>query len=1694
MPLPQTDFAVRFAHQAHQTPDAPAVEFEGRSLTYAELAARAHRCAGTLTARGVGVGTIVGVAARPGLDLVVSILAVIKSGAAWLPLDPAYPTERLRYMVEDSGVGLVLAEPGDAAAFDDLVEVLAPDRDPLAASGPRRPAEYPDPGPSDLAYVIYTSGSTGRPKGVMLTRAGLANLVAAQLDIFGAGPGARVLQFAPTSFDASVFEVAMALCAGATLVMAARADIGPGPGLADFLRDHRITHVTLPPSVLATVPATALPDLGVLVCAGEALPAPLVEQWAPGRRMFNAYGPTETTVWATLAEVSAGACTPSIGHPIPGCHAVVVDSRLAPVPDGVAGELAVGGVGVARGYLGRPALTAARFVPDGRTGERVYLTGDHVVRQPDGSLAFRGRVDHQVKLRGFRIELEEVTAQLRMHDRVSDAVVVVRDDGAGDQLVGYVSGTAEPGELSAYLREHLPAHLLPAAVVVLEQLPLSPSGKIDRAALPAPTLADEAAYVAPGTPTERALANILSTLLGRRQVSVHDDFFALGGHSLLAGRYAARVRSELGHELSLRALYESRTVAATAARLDAARPGGPSAPTPPPIRRRNRQPNEPVPLSFPQERIWFLDQLAGGNRAYNAQATIRLTGALELDALRRTLSEIVRRHEAFRSSFALVKDTPMQVVHPPREVVLPLVDLTTLAADDREAAAEERVRQAVQGRFDLGDPPLVRWLLLRLSEHEHLLVHIEHHLVHDGWSYARFLHELQALYPAFLSGQPSPLDPPAVQYADFVLWQREWMQGDVLAAYVEHWRQELDGAPATLDLPTDRPRPVNQRFDGAALRFDLPPQLCRQLRAYSKARGVTLYTSMLAGFAALLARRSGQHDIVIGTGVANRRMSEIEHMVGMVVNTLPLRIRLDEAATFDELARQVHLTTGRAHEWQDVPLDRVVTALQLQHDPSRNPLFQAMFSFHDSRVPSLEFGGLRGVVQERHNNTAKTDLNIVVIPRAEQRTGQAVGDDDAPITLIWEYATDLFDESTMQAMRTEYQTLLAWAVAEPERDLEALALVPPAESERLLALMTGPATPFPADCGIADLFAEQVARAPDAVAVIEADRYLTYAELDDRARRLASVLRAAGVGPETPVGVMFERGLDLLSVLLGVVLAGGAYVPLDPAYPPDRLTWMLKDAAAPVVVTRAALRERLTGAPVLLIALDEQDDALATADPSERWCTGGGRNLAYVMFTSGSAGRAKGVQVEHRSIARLVKSSDYLEFGPSKRFAQVADASFDALTFELWGALLNGGSVCVIPPDAVLTPGELGRQLRANEVTSMFLTSALFTEVMAEHPDSFDTVTDLLIGGDALNVSRVRKLLDRGAGVRPARVVNGYGPTETTTFAVCHLIEQVPEDATSIPIGRPISNTTGYVLDHRLRPVPAGVVGELYIGGPGVARGYAARPGLTADRFCPDPFVAGGARMYRTGDRVRLLPDATIEYLGRVDNQVKIRGYRVDPAEVESTMLEHPDLVQAAVIVRGADVHKRLAAYFVPAPNRPAVSASQLRAFLADRLPPYLLPSSLVELAQMPVTTSGKLDRGALPDPAYVEPADTPFVEPRDSVEAAVAALVCELVGLDRVGVHDDFYSVGGHSLLAMRLVARVNDQWSCDVALRDFLHVPTVARLASAVTATRGQGRAPIAVRAPSEDELLLQRLDELTDEEVEALLYETTHGEAES
>jgi amino acid adenylation domain-containing protein len=1633
---------VEAAARAH--PGRVAVAFEGASLTYAALNHRANRLARRLRRRGVGPETRVGVCIERSLELPVALLGVLKAGGAYVPLDPAYPRERLEHMVEDGGVRLVIAQPHLAGRVAvQGVEVVRLDTAEGEAERESGDDVYGGALPANLAYVLFTSGSTGRPKGVMVSHQAVVRLLAQEGwcrfeadEVF--------LQFVPIAFDVSTFELWGPLSCGARLVLF----LPHTPSLdelAGFIRREGVTTLWLTSGLfhqMVDSRPTAFAGVRRLLSGGDVLSPPHVRrvlELNPGLVMVNGYGPTEVTTYTTchVMRDAAEATDPvSIGRPIGNTRVYVLDAAMEPVAPGVPGELYAGGHGVARGYQGRPALTAGRFVPDpfaARPGARLYRTGDRARWRADGTLEFMGRIDQQVKIRGFRIEPGEVESALRGHPAVCEAAVVAREDAPGDRrLVAYVVASGEPaqaGELAAHLRTRLPDYMVPSAFVALDALPLTANGKVDRRALPAPAAVAEAgraAYVAPRDPTEELLAAAWADVLGVERVGVHDDVFALGGHSLASMRVAARLRDATGVELPLAALFENPTVESLARAAGEAAGGTPDFPPVTPAPREGR-----IPPALQQESVCFLQQLAPGNLSYHFQAALTLRGPLRADLLERALTEIVRRHEILRTAFPSDESGPYQRIEAPWEVRLPVVDLTHLAPGERPAAVEAWIAAHVREPFDLARLPLIQWTLLRTAPDRHVLVEKEHHVVHDGWSINALLGELVRLYGAFLAGEPSPLAELPVQFADYAVWQREWMRSPAARAQLDYWKGTLAGFPGVLELPTDRPRPPTQRFLGAAPRFRLPGELYRALKGVARREGATLFMTMLAAFDVLLARYAGTDDVAIASALAARRQREVEGLIGMFVNAVPIRTDLSGDPTFSALLARVRRTTLGAYANQDIPFEAVVEAVAPERDLSRNPLVQVGFSFHDSAVPELALPGVELELEVGlSNGSAKFDMQLIVIPHGEQRLGRA-GTDDS-ITVIWEYDSDLFDAATVERMFAHYRALLEHAAARPGARISSLPMAAPGE-DPAAARANQTARPYPRE-PVHRLFEAAVAASPGAVAIEFGHERVTYAELDARAERLARRLRALGVGPDARVAVCLDRSPSLVAALFGVLKAGGAWVPLDPAYPAERIAYVLADARPAVVVTDAALAGRLPAPGVPIV--------LADAEGDETGATAGGvpevspDDLAYLIYTSGSTGTPKGVMVPHGAVANFLASMRHAPgLVPGDRLLAVTTAGFDISVLELFLPLTTGATVVLADRETAADAARLAALLQASGAGVMQATPATWRMLLESGWRPGPGLT-LLSGGEALPPELAEKLAAGGAALW-----NLYGPTETTVWSAAERVDP----ARGVALGRPIANTRVQVVDAALRPVPVGVPGELAIAGDGVARGYRGRPGATAERFVPDPLSPRpGARMYRTGDRARWRADGRLEFMGRLDAQVKVRGHRIEPAEVEAALLRHPAVRQAVVGARGGAGAARLVAWLLPASE--PVPPGELRAAAREILPEFMVPTSFVWMDAFPLTPSGKLDRRALPEPGGARPEVAEFVAPRTPVEEALAAIWREVLGVDRVGVHDRFFDLGGHSLLATQVISRIQRSLGAELPLRALFEAPTVAALAGRV------------------------------------------------
>ncbi|WP_172381755.1 non-ribosomal peptide synthetase [Streptomyces sp. MNP-20] len=1636
---PHPSLGELFAAWVARTPDAPAVTDGRRTWSYRELAQRADRLAADLVRRGAGPDRTVALVLPRSMELIAAEIAVTRASAAFLPVDPGYPAERRALMLADAAPVVVLDDPARVRAVLDDAAGPVPDR-------------WPEPvGADHAAYVIYTSGSTGTPKGVTVTHRGIAGFSRGCAEQYAVRPGDRILQFSSPSFDAAVLELCSSVLSGATLVVPPH---GPwlGDELAAVLDEHRITHALIPPAALATLPdpahGAAGSHLSTLIVGAEACPPALVDRWAPGRRMINSYGPTEATVVASwTGPLTAGSGAPSIGTPLPGTQVHVLDATLRPVAPGADGELYVGGDGVARGYHGRPGLTATRFVasPFGPPGARLYRTGDRARRNAEGELEFLGRADRQVKVRGFRIEPGEIEAVLLRHPGVREAVVVVREDDPGRRrLVGYVTPTdadraPEPAALRAATATALPAHMVPAAVVVLDELPLTSHHKVDHRALPAPVRETADGWTRPRTPQEEALAAIWAEVLAVDAVGADDDFFDLGGDSVLAARTLSRVAEELGVRLAVRDVFTARTVAALAPLL-----GDPSATAPPePIPPAPR--DGPLPLSSAQQRLWFLDDLTQGGTEYNTGVALRLRGDLDGAALRRALDRLAARHDALRTTFATVAGQGVQRVSATAELPLRTADVAHVPAARRAEVAERLLTVELGRAFDLATGPLTRALLIRLTDGEHLLLLAQHHIVTDGWSVGLLTRELTALYHAEATGAPDGLPAPTVQYPDFAVWERRQRSSGTDSDDLAYWKRHLTGMQQ-LDLPTDRPRPPVRTTVGDAHRHPIPADLVERLRQLAAGRGTTLFTLFAAASAVLFSRYSGQRDVAFGTVTNGRGRRDLEDVTGFFANTVVLREEVDDTTTVGGFVERMRATVLDAFAHDGVPFDRVVEELAPPRDPSRTPLVQALVVQQTAPAHPPRAGALRVEEHPLPRPASRFDLVLEFAPRP-----------DGGRELTVEFNTDLFDVDTVARMSRHLHRLLEDMADGPHRTLAELPLLLEGERRTLLETWNPPARTGDDDTArtLPALFEAQVARTPEHTAVDCGTTRLDYTEVNRRANRIARQLVARGAGPETLVALCLPRTADLVPALWGVLKSGAGYLPVDPGYPAERIRFMLADARPALVVAGRDTAGALPADCEPLILEDCLTDGADLPGDTDLTAADLARPLvpdhpAYVIYTSGSTGRPKGVVVAHRSVAALAEWVAE-RFGPERLAHVIASTSlnFDVSVFELICPLLAGGSIEVVADLAALA--------EAPDLRSAGLVSgvpSVIARLLTEGHTAIASDT-FVLAGEALPAQTVR---DLRRAMPFCEVANIYGPTEATVYATAWFADDTEPDQAP-PIGRPVARTRAYVLDHLLRPQPPGVTGELYLGGGGLARGYLRRPGLTATRFLADPFGAPGDRMYRTGDLVRWTQAGELEYLGRTDQQVKVRGFRIELGEVEEALLRCEGVAQAAAAARESEGHRRLVGYVVPAPGK-RVDPDAVRRELGRALPDYLVPAVVVGLSALPLNPNGKLDRDRLPDPGPLG-RTARHVPPRTPTERLLAGIWADVLHVERVGADDNFFALGGDSILSIQVVARAR-QAGLTVTSRDVYRHQTVADLARCADAEEGRkATAPVQVAA---------------------------------
>jgi len=1664
---PEGTLPMLFEAQVERSPDATALILGRSSISYQELNVRANRLAHQLIAQGVGAEDRVAIALPRSLEMISSLLGILKAGAAYVPLDPDYPAERLALMLEDAHPKCVMTTAAIGSQLPGTVPQFYLDQAESIARLESLPGVNPDDAirlrplvPKGAAYVIYTSGSTGKPKGVVITHENVLGLFCSTMDRFDFGPEDVWTLFHSYAFDFSVWELWGPLLKGGRLVVVPYLTSRSPAEFLELLVHQQVTVLNQTPSAFYQLMNADEENeelskglkLRYVIFGGEALQLQRLKAWYERHNdekplLVNMYGITETTVHASYMSLDEGNAAKEvgslIGSSIPGLQLYVLDGALQPMPIGVSGELYIGGVQLARGYLNRPGLTAERFVPNpvGERGSRLYRTGDLGRWRTDGVFEFLGRVDDQVKIRGFRIELGEIEAALSEHPAIAQVAVVVREDKREpEQLVGYVVSrqgeTVNGWQLRRYLTEKLPEYMVPRAFVTLGRLPMTPSGKLDRKALPNPEGENSSGNKAPRSATEYILCNLFSEVLAVEQIGIEDSFFDLGGHSLLATQLVTRIRKTLGVELPLRAIFETPQVSELSRCVEALKREDSGLKLPPlMIQPRPKG----IPLSFAQERLWIIEQSDSLGGTYNIPVALRLEGEMNVEATRLALNEIVRRHESLRTRFESCEGRPVQVIEQKLEIQMKLEDLSGLTETEQRKAVEAALKVSSGRPFDLNKAPLLRVEFLRLGPSNHIALLTMHHIVSDGWSMGVLVEELSSLYASYANGQGPKLAELTLQYADYALWQRSWLNNNVLEQ-LKYWTKQLKGASTALELPTDRLRPRVRSFRGAGHSFAISQELSAKLNCLARSENVTPFMLFLAAYQLLLGRWGNQDDVLVGSPIAGRTERDSEQLIGFFVNLLVLRTKLWSNQSFRQLLAQVRETTLEAYTHQDLPFERLVEAIQAKPDSSRQPLFQAEFGLQNAPIGKLELPGLHITRVDVEDTRAKFDISLFITQTKDGFEGQLV------------YATDLFERATIQRLASSFEEVLKAVAQDPDRLVGLIEVVPPDQRRQILVEWNGVGSEYRNNTCVHELFTEQARRTPEAVALTYGRQELSYRELDERSDQLARYLSGVGVKPDVVVGICVGRSPLLVIGLLGILKAGGAYLPLDPISPSDRLAFMLDDAKIPIVLCDAASS---TGLP------DRQGQNNILLDTGWHKIVSQGlhsvvrnivtdRNVAYVIYTSGSTGKPKGVLVEHRSIVNYLNWAirHYVSREARSTFPFFTGIDFDLSVTAIYLPLIGGAEMKIYSQDASVA---LERLVADEAIDTVKLTPAhlaILSNVRLENAK----ITKLVVGGEMLKTGLANSTLERLR--TEATIYNEYGPTEATVGCIVYRYEKqsnLDDSQVSIPIGRPISNTEAYVLDGNLNVAPAGVTGELYLSGRDLARGYLKQPGLTAEKFIANPFCPGH-RMYRSGDLARWRADGNLEFLGRMDQQIKIRGFRVEPGEVEATLTSHSAVTQAAVMLRQDQLgQNHLVGYFVPI-GGDGIGATELREYLSQKLPYYMLPSALVRLSAMPLTANGKLDRRALPDP-YVK--DSGFVEHAfcSEHEQILCSLCAETLGIEKVCLDDNFIELGGDSISLIRLVASVRKVFGVELPLATAFEAPSVRQLADHIATLKREG-----------------------------------------
>lgn len=1665
-----------FEIMVEKQPQALAIIAEDRSITYQELDAEANHLVSYLNNLGTRPGTLIGVCMKRHPQVIAVLLAILKAGCTYVPLDPNHPVERLIDTLEDTHAPFVFIDPDFKELFSNSSARLVSPADIEFLHQERVGAALASScTPESLAYVIYTSGSTGRPKGVRCHHQGVLNLLSDLQRRQPIGMSDICSWWTSLSFDVSVYEIFSPLVEGASLIIVPESIRADASLFMQWLYENKVTSCYIPPFMVEDFAVWVEDNPGRsslrrLLVGVEPIPEKsllALDAAVPSLHIINGYGPTETTICATLYSVHQDQPlhenTP-IGKPVQNMAVHLLDQQGKPVAPGSPGELYIGGVGVAKGYLNRPKLNAERFLPDPYSheiGASMYKTGDIVRLLEDGNLEFLGRVDFQIKFRGFRIEPGEIETALRKLREVREAAVIVHRDEERDILAAYV--TLHPNKVLTrqkvreHLKRYLPNYMIPSAFVQVKHMPTTPNGKTDRDALPPPDpynqLADEAhEHIEPQTDVQVTIASFFKEILPVNRVGLEDNFFELGGHSLLATQLISRIREAFAVEIPLSIVFKAPTIRLLAQELERLMGQSKQAQLPLLIAASD---DSPALLSFSQMRVWYLDQLEPGSPAYNICLAYRLTGPLETLFLQKSFDEILRRHASLRTTFQKREGVAVQIIRQATTFSPKIVDLTHFPAAEREQEALRLCNADCHRGFDLSQGPLFRVLILRIGMEDHILMMTVHHIVSDGWSMGIIVRELMQLYSDYLTGSPPSLPPVEVQYADFARWQRSWMEGDFIKPQIQYWREVFETLPEPLELPTDRMRPAVMSYRGAIRSTILHSDLVREVRELTRREGVTLFMTLLSAFKVLLYRYTNQEDLCVGTFIANRNHLATENIVGFFINSLAMRTDISGDPSFQTLLHRVKDAVLGAYSHQDLPFEKLLEEVNPERDLSRTPIFQVMMVLQNMPLPPFNLKGLACQSVELDLFRSNFDLTLWFY-----ETGPH-------LKAVMEYSTDLFDAETIAGMLQHFTELLRDAVHKPAKRISELSLLSQQEMETILTEWSGERyATIDFQDPVTRLFEEQADRHPHKVALVEFEedtqsvKELTYADLNRRSNKFARYLMKNGCGPETAVAVVASRSIHFIVSILGVLKAGAAYVPIDPGYPEGRIDFIIKDTRTPLVITDSSHFDRLAdicrGAELKLFRIDtdwpevEAEDDANTANPAII------ENLAYVIYTSGSTGQPKGVLIENRALSAFVHSAiEIYHLTAQDRVLQFASPSFDASIEEIFPTLAVGGTLLLRSDEMIRSMSIFLQRCEENCITVLDLPTAFWHQLVVAIEDGPIAVPEcirlVIIGGEQALADKVSYWQKK---VRPeVRLFNTYGPTETTVVATAIEITTEPAVIHSdgrVPIGRPLPHLQTFVFDPHLQPVPAGVAGELYIGGAGLGRGYLNQPEKSADSFIANPLQdVSASRLYKTGDMARYLSDGNLEFLGRTDRQVKVRGFRVELAEIESALNRLPEVKESVVIAKELNQGPlQLLSYLVAAPDV-QLDPIQLRTQLGNLLPDFMIPSCFTQVAEIPLNASGKIDIRSLPTADKSETADQIYIPPRNAIEEALIEIWQKVFGIDKIGIKDNFFDLGGHSLLSIQIIDQVNRAglW---LTPSQFIQNPTIQQLAQVITTAR--------------------------------------------